>query len=43
MDAVTDGYVQPYLRDTYGVGVYIVHDDKVRKGLRVHTAYPRNE
>ena len=34
---------QPYLRDTYGVGVAIVHDDNSPNGYTVVTAYPRND
>lgn len=34
---------QPYLRDTYSVGVVIVHDPDSRTGYRVVTAYPRND
>jgi hypothetical protein len=34
---------QPYIRDTFGVGVYIVHDPNSGKGFRVVTAYPRND
>lgn len=33
----------PYLRDTYGVGVVIVHDPNASNGFRVITAYPRND
>ena len=29
-------------RDTYNAGVLIVHDDRVPRGYRVKTAYPRN-
>jgi hypothetical protein len=32
-----------YLRDTYGVGVLIVHDPTARNGYRIVTAYPRND
>ena len=31
---------QAYIRDTYGVGVNIVHDRRSPKGFRVQTAYP---
>ena len=31
-----------YLRDTYEVGVYIIHDPRSPRGYRVRTAYPRN-
>jgi hypothetical protein len=33
---------EPYLRDTYEVGVDIRHDPRATKGYRVNTAYPRN-
>jgi hypothetical protein len=33
----------PYLIDTYGVGVSIVHDPRAARGFSVITAYPRNE
>jgi len=36
-------YEQPYIRDTYGVGVVIIHDPGNRSGYRVVTAYPRND
>jgi hypothetical protein len=35
-------YSIPYMRDTYGVGVVIVHDPRTSRGYRVQTAYPRN-
>ena len=31
---------QPYIRDTYGVGIQIVHDKRSPKGFRVQTAFP---
>ncbi|TMI99440.1 MAG: hypothetical protein E6G97_22725 [Alphaproteobacteria bacterium] len=34
---------EPYLRDTYDVGVEIRHDPRSARGYRVHTAYPMNE
>ena len=34
---------QPYIRETYGVGVKIIHDPMTRNGFRVISAYPRNE
>jgi hypothetical protein len=34
---------QPYIRDTYGVGVSIVHDKSSPKGYTIVTAYPRND
>jgi hypothetical protein len=32
-----------YFRNTYGVGVYIIHDPSSGRGYRVNTAYPRND
>jgi hypothetical protein len=32
-----------YVRDTYGVGVYLRHDPSSSRGSRVRTAYPRTE
>jgi len=32
-----------YFRNTYGVGVYIIHDPGSSRGYRVNTAYPRND
>ena len=44
VEAIRRGYYsQPYLRDTYGVGVYILHAPDRRNGFRVITAYPRND
>jgi hypothetical protein len=34
---------EPYVRDTYGVGVEIRHDPRIGRGYRVLTAYPRND
>lgn len=34
---------EPYLRDTFEVGINIRHDPRAARGYRVHTAYPRNE
>jgi len=34
---------QHYIRDTYGVGVVIVHDPRSRNGFTVQTAYPRQD
>ena len=34
---------EPYVRTTYGAGVYIVHDRPPGRGYRVHTSYPYNE
>lgn len=31
---------QPYMRDTYGVGVFIMRDPRADKGWRVQSAYP---
>jgi hypothetical protein len=33
---------QPYIRDTFGVGVYIVQDTNGERGFRVATAFPMN-
>ncbi|MEA1832156.1 RNase A-like domain-containing protein [Methylobacterium durans] len=33
----------PFIRETYGVGAYIVHDSQSSRGYRVQTAYPRND
>jgi hypothetical protein len=33
---------QPYIRDTYGVRVVIVPDNRSSKGYRVETAFPQN-
>ena len=33
---------EPYMRDTYGVGVEIRYDPRSSRGFRVVTAYPRN-
>jgi glycerate kinase len=33
---------QPYIRETYGVGVVIVHDRSSPKGYTVWTAFPSN-
>ena len=32
-----------YVRDTYGVGVFLRHDQNSPRGFRVRTAYPRTE
>ncbi|TXM67410.1 hypothetical protein FV226_21945 [Methylobacterium sp. WL12] len=42
-EAYTAGQIEPYLRTTYGVGMYIVHDPGSSRGYRIHTAYPRND
>lgn len=34
---------EPYMRETYGVGVEIRHDRSSSRGYRVHTAYSRND
>lgn len=36
-------FEQPYIRDTFGVGVVIAHDPGSPKGYRIVTAYPRND
>jgi hypothetical protein len=38
-----DPNTNPYLRNTYGVGVFIVHDLRSERGYSVITAYPRND
>jgi hypothetical protein len=35
-------HAQPYMRDTYGVGIVIVHDPRSPNGFRIQSAYPRN-
>lgn len=42
-EAYTGGRLDPYMRTTYGVGIFIVRDPKNRNGYRVHSAYPRND
>ncbi|TXN78952.1 hypothetical protein FV234_22025 [Methylobacterium sp. WL8] len=42
-EAYTAGQIEPYLRTTYGVGMYIVHDPGSSRVYRIHTAYPRND
>ena len=36
-------FAEPYLRNTYSVGVGIRHDPGSVRGYRVYTAYPRND
>ncbi|MCD2177799.1 RNase A-like domain-containing protein [Rhizobium sp. C1] len=36
-------YSEPLIRQTYGVGVHIVHDPRRQNGSYVNTAYPRND
>lgn len=36
-------YSEPRIRQTYGVGVHIVHDPRRQNGFYVNTAYPRND
>lgn len=38
----TDG-LEPYMRNTYSVGVFIVNDPNRFRGYRIITAYPRND
>ena len=38
-----DPDAEPYVRDTYSVGVEIWHDANSPRGFRVRTAYPMNE
>jgi hypothetical protein len=35
-------YADPYLRDTYGVGVSIIHDPTNKDGYTIISSYPRN-
>lgn len=42
-EAYTAGQLEPYMRTTYGVGVYILHEPRNPRGYRIHTAYPRND
>ncbi len=35
-------YAEPYLRDTYGVGVSIIHDPTSKDGYTIISSYPRN-
>lgn len=42
-EAYTAGRLDPYMRNTYGIGVFILRDPASRNGYRVHTAYPRND
>lgn len=32
-----------YVRDTYSVGVFLIHDPNSARGFRVRTAYPRSD
>ncbi len=34
---------EPYLRNTYSVGVWILHDPHAARGYRIVTAFPRND
>jgi hypothetical protein len=43
IEAFLDAQGQVTTRDTYNAGVLIVHDDRVPRGYRVKTAYPRND
>lgn len=42
-EAYTAGSLEPYMRNTYGVGVFMIRDPGSGKGYRLHTAYPRND
>ncbi|WP_245259337.1 RNase A-like domain-containing protein [Methylobacterium sp. 77] len=42
-EAYTAGQLEPYMRTTYGVGIFILHDPGNPRGYRIHTAYPRND
>jgi hypothetical protein len=34
-------HAEPYMRETYGVSVFIIRDMRADKGWRIHSAYPR--
>lgn len=38
-----DAFAEPYMRNTYSVGLYIRHDARSQRGYTVITAYPLNE
>ena len=42
-EALLNAQGQVTIRDTFNAGVLIVHDDRVPRGYRVKTAYPRND
>lgn len=42
-EAYTAGQLEPYMRTTYGVGIFILHDPGNPRGYRIHTAYPRDD
>ena len=42
-EAYTAGQLEPYMRTTYGVGIFILHDPGNPRGYRIHTAYPGND
>lgn len=35
-------HAQPYMRDTYGVGVVVIRDLQAKNGFRIQSAFPRN-
>ena len=39
----SDAFAEPYMRNTYDVGVYIRHDSRAARGYTVITAYPLNQ
>jgi len=43
IEATPDASGQLIVRNTYGAGVFIVHDARVPRGYRVETAYPTND
>lgn len=42
-EAYMKGDTEPYIRNTYSVGVFIVNDPTRARGYRIVTAYPRND
>ena len=42
-EAYTAGQLDPYLRTTYGVGIFILHEPRSPRGYRIHNAYPCND
>ncbi|WP_246685388.1 RNase A-like domain-containing protein [Methylobacterium sp. WL103] len=42
-EAYTAGQLEPYMRTTYGVGIFILHEPRSPRGYRIYTAYPRDD
>ncbi|RYY11232.1 MAG: hypothetical protein EON55_14740 [Alphaproteobacteria bacterium] len=42
-EAYTAGQLEPYMRTTYRVGIFILHEPRSPRGYRIYTAYPRND